>query len=168
MKNEFTISCADEAATDRLGRQLAAALEAGVVVALNGQLGAGKTRLVRAICDGLGIDVTQVNSPTFVLLQLYADGRIPVAHFDTYRLGEPEEFLAIGAEEYVNAPDWISLVEWADRVEHLLPLDRLTIAIVAESETSRILTLTSSGQRSDDVLRRLRQTMDFYTTHGRM
>ena len=95
--DSFHFDSPDEDATGLLGAQIARSVVEGVVIELNGQLGAGKTRLVRAICEALGIDTAQVNSPTFVLLQLYTDGRIPVAHFDTYRLGDVDEFLQIGA-----------------------------------------------------------------------
>lgn len=160
MTDSLSILCHDESDTDLLGRQFADALATGLVVALNGQLGSGKTRFVRAVCSALGADPTQVNSPTFVLLQLYADGRIPVAHFDTYRLGDASEFVAIGAEDYLNDPEWISFVEWANRVEELLPADRVAITITAESEVSRRVELTGLGVHSRAVILRLAELRD--------
>lgn len=160
----FMTDCADEAATDSLGACLAESVVEGLVVELNGQLGAGKTRLARAICAGLGIDITQVNSPTFVLLQLYTDGRFPVAHFDTYRLGDTDEFMAIGANEFTASRDWLCLIEWAERVTACLPDDRLRINISATSAKARHFVLSSSGRVSGALLQRIRENND--QSHG--
>lgn len=157
-RESFSVDCHDEAATDRLGAAIANSLVDGIVVELNGQLGAGKTRLVRAICKALGVDTTHVNSPTFVLLQLYTDGRIPVAHFDTYRLGDIDEFLAIGAEEFINSSDWLCLIEWAARVAECLPQDRLLIDISATSAEARHFVVSGTGSVSASLVRRIRQS----------
>ena len=158
--NSLSIHCRDEAATDRLGACIARSIVNGVVVELNGQLGAGKTRLVRAICEALGIETAQVNSPTFVLLQLYTDGRIPVAHFDTYRLGDTDEFVAIGSDEFTNSSDWLCLIEWAERVAECLPDDRLRIDISATSADARQVVFTSTGSVSSALLQRIRENAD--------
>jgi tRNA threonylcarbamoyladenosine biosynthesis protein TsaE len=92
-------------------------------------------------------------------MQLYTDGRLPVAHFDTYRLGGTDEFAAIGAEEYLNTTEWICLVEWADRVVELLPDDRLTIHVQHESETARRFIISSSGSESTRVWAAIRQAL---------
>jgi len=157
--DSFRCDCPDEAATVRLGARIAESVIEGVVVELNGQLGAGKTRLVRAICDALGIDTAQVNSPTFVLLQLYTDGRIPVAHFDTYRLGDVDEFLQIGADEFTNSSDWLCLIEWAERVAECLPDDRLRISISAISTDARQIGFTSTGGVSSALLQRIQKNL---------
>jgi tRNA threonylcarbamoyladenosine biosynthesis protein TsaE len=162
--DSLSIDCHDEAATDRLGGCIAESVVDGVVVELNGQLGAGKTRLVRAICKALGIETTHVNSPTFVLLQLYTDGRIPVAHFDTYRLGDIDEFMAIGADEFTNSSDWLCLIEWAERVVECLPDDRLRIDISATSADARHVVVSSTGSNSTALLWRIRQRID--RSHG--
>lgn len=164
LNSSFSIDCHDEAATDRLGGCIAASVDEGLVVELNGQLGAGKTRLVRAICEALGVDITQVNSPTFVLLQLYTDGRIPVAHFDTYRLGDTDEFMAIGADEFTSSSDWLCLIEWAARVAECLPEDRLRIDIYSSSANARNFVLSSNGRLSAGLLERIRQNND--QSHG--
>ncbi len=105
--------------TQRLGRALASVIRPGVVIGLVGDLGAGKTRLVRAIAESLGADPLAVGSPTYMLIHEY-DGRLPIYHFDAYRLGSRDDFLALGVEEYLDG-DGVCLVEWADRVAEELP-----------------------------------------------
>jgi tRNA threonylcarbamoyladenosine biosynthesis protein TsaE len=148
-----------EVETDRLGRTFAEVLDRGLTIALNGQLGSGKTRFTRALCDGLGIDVSAVNSPTFVIMQLYTDGRIPVAHFDTYRLGEVDEFVSIGADEYLLSQDWLCLVEWADRIAEVLPDDRVEINIHQVAECSRAFQFAGTGPESTQVVEVLRNRL---------
>lgn len=152
MTATVTFLSAHEQDTDWLGVAVASLLQSGLTIALNGQLGSGKTRFTRALCGALGVDTSRVTSPTFVLMQLYTDGRLPVAHFDTYRVGDTDEFAAIGAEEYLNSKDWICLVEWADRVAGILPTDCLTIQIQHESPTSRRFDFSASGELSKAVL----------------
>ncbi|MBL8851595.1 MAG: tRNA (adenosine(37)-N6)-threonylcarbamoyltransferase complex ATPase subunit type 1 TsaE [Planctomycetaceae bacterium] len=150
----FEWSAESEAETDRLGAALASLLRPGDVVALNGQLGAGKTRLVQAVAKALG-DVRQtVNSPTFVLIHEY-DGRIPLYHVDAYRLRDSEEFLSIGGDE-VLAGDRACLIEWADRVADVLPRDHLSIGISAHGECERAFAIRASGNRSIALLNELR------------
>ncbi|MGC1275158.1 MAG: tRNA (adenosine(37)-N6)-threonylcarbamoyltransferase complex ATPase subunit type 1 TsaE [Planctomycetaceae bacterium] len=144
---------ASEADTDTLGRRLADAVEPGLVVGLVGDLGAGKTRLVRAIATALGADPDAVNSPTFVLIQRY-EARLPVFHFDTYRLRDADEFADLGPDEYFDAGG-VCFVEWADRVVDLLPDDRLNVEIRATGATTRLIRLTATGPSSRMVLDRV-------------
>jgi tRNA threonylcarbamoyladenosine biosynthesis protein TsaE len=144
-------SVADEAATALLGRALAAALHPGDVIALNGQLGAGKTRLVQVIAGALGYHDQMVNSPTFVLIQEY-DGPLPIYHVDAYRLSGSDEFLDIGGEEVLHG-DRACLIEWADRIADVLPRDHLRIDITPTGETSRQIVLTAGGERSAELLK---------------
>lgn len=159
MNSSLTFLSQSEDETDRLGHELAVVLTTGLPIALNGQLGSGKTRFVRALCRGLGVDTAFVNSPTFVIMQLYTDGRIPVAHFDTYRLGDPDEFLSIGAEEYLLSDQWLCLIEWADRISEVLPNDYLEVRIRQVSETSREFQFCSTGPRSDVIVSALKQRL---------
>jgi tRNA threonylcarbamoyladenosine biosynthesis protein TsaE len=128
--------------TARLGRRLAELLFPGAVVALVGPLGAGKTTLVRSVAVGLGADERVVSSPTFALIHEYP-ARIPVYHFDTYRLADAESLLALGAEEYFSG-DGVCFVEWADRFESVLPAEYLRIELTPHGEF-REATITGSG-----------------------
>jgi len=134
----------DEQATDRLGRLLAEALPAGTVIALVGTLGAGKTRLVQGVAEALGVPREAVTSPTFVLVNEYLSGRMPVYHFDTYRLRDEDEFLALGPEEYFDS-EGLTFIEWADKVVNCLPPDYLRIEIEVLGETEREFVVTASG-----------------------
>src|SRR5262249_11543642 len=145
------------AATTALGRRLAGLLFPGAVVALVGPLGAGKTHFVRAVAEGLGIaDSRAVSSPTFVLIQEYR-ARLPVYHFDAYRLRTPEEFFDLGAHEYFEGSG-VCLVEWADRVEACLPAERLRITLTVTGDTSRRMTIVGCGETYATVVRELRGT----------
>ncbi|MFN5299853.1 MAG: tRNA (adenosine(37)-N6)-threonylcarbamoyltransferase complex ATPase subunit type 1 TsaE [Planctomycetaceae bacterium] len=146
----------EEAETLALGQRLAGALEPGLVVALQGNLGAGKTRLVKGIAAGAGVDPREVTSPTFVLVNEYS-GRWPIYHFDTYRLTSGVAFAELGIDEYF-AGDGISLVEWADRVPDWLPPDRLEVTIEVTGEQARRLTIRGLGPRAAEVVRRLNAT----------
>ena len=121
----FTFIANNEHDTERLGAALAGVLPPGTVVGLIGTLGAGKTRLVQAVAAALGVPAGNVTSPTFVLVNEYRGGRLPIYHFDTYRLKDDDEFLDLGPEEYFDSSG-LTFVEWADRVADLLPAKRAT------------------------------------------
>lgn len=142
-----------EAETDQAGQRLAQFLSAGDVVALIGDLGAGKTRFVKAIASGIGVPADEVNSPTFTLIHEY-EGRLPIRHCDTYRLRSPEEFADLGLED-LFASDGIALVEWADRVEEYLPRDRIEIRFDIDSPTDRTINFVATGVRSRRILGQL-------------
>src|SRR6516225_8972659 len=109
--------------TEALGRRLAAFLFPGAVAALFGPLGGGKTHLVRAIAEGLDVpSPAVVNSPTFVLIQEY-QARLPIYHFDAFRLASEAEFADLGVHEYFQS-NGVCLVEWADKVPTCLPTER--------------------------------------------
>ncbi len=114
------------AAGKRLGEQAAA----GDVFALLGDLGVGKTVFTQGFADGLGIE-GPVNSPTFTILQIYEEGRLPLYHFDVYRIGDPEEMDEIGFEEYTQG-DGVCLIEWANLIREILPLETRTITIAKD------------------------------------
>lgn len=154
MPETYVFEAADLAATESFGRRLAGVLFPGAVVALIGNLGAGKTHLVRAVAAGLGVaDARAVTSPTFVLIQEY-DAPLPIYHFDTYRLKSAADFAALGVHEYF-AGDGVCFVEWADRVPEVLPADHLRITISVTSPTSRRIEVQGMGPRSQEVVGKL-------------
>lgn len=141
-----TVHLPDLAATEALGRRLGPLLFPGAVVALVGGLGAGKTHFVRAVAEGMGVrNPAAVTSPTFVLIQEYP-ARLPIYHFDAYRLNTAEEFVALGADEYFHG-DGVCLVEWADRVAEALPAERLEVRFRVVSDAGREATVTGFGER---------------------
>ncbi|QDV36671.1 tRNA (adenosine(37)-N6)-threonylcarbamoyltransferase complex ATPase subunit type 1 TsaE [Tautonia plasticadhaerens] len=143
------IDSESERQTDRLGRAIAGAVGPGVVIALVGPLGAGKTRLSRAIAEGLGVDPLAIASPTFVLIHEY-EGRLPVYHFDAYRLDDPDAFDALGAAEYLEG-EGVCLVEWADRVLDRLPEGAWTVTLEPTGPDSRGILVAGP----DEALRRI-------------
>ena len=110
-----------------LGLELAKNAEAGDVIALIGDLGTGKTTLTKYIAEGLGV-AGNINSPTFTIVKEYKTGRLPLYHFDVYRLGDGEELLDIGAEEFLYG-DGVCVIEWADIVADVLPENAIAIEI---------------------------------------
>src|SRR5690348_2065151 len=145
------IEIPDLAATTKLGHRLGELLFPGAVVALVGQLGAGKTHLARAVAEGLGVrNPAAVNSPTFVLIQEYP-ARLPIYHFDAYRLSGPREFAELGVDEYFHG-EGVCLVEWADKVEPTLPADHLRIEIEIVDENRRRFVLSATGPRYEELL----------------
>jgi tRNA threonylcarbamoyladenosine biosynthesis protein TsaE len=148
------IDLPDLAATEAFGRRLAALLFPGAVVALIGPLGAGKTHLARAIALGLGVaDGRVVTSPTFVLIQEYA-GRMPIYHFDVYRLRGDSDFSDLGVHEYFEG-DGVCLVEWADRAAGVLPSEQLRVELEVAGETARRATVQGIGGQYEAVVRGL-------------
>jgi tRNA threonylcarbamoyladenosine biosynthesis protein TsaE len=148
----FTLN--NEQDTERLGAALAAVLPPGTVIGLIGTLGAGKTRLVRAVASSLGVPETNVTSPTFVLVNEYRGGRMNVFHFDTYRVKDEDEFLALGPEEYFESPG-LTFVEWSDRVADLLPESRVEITIEVTGETSRSVTINATSTALVDAIAKI-------------
>ena len=140
--------------TQDLGRLLGQTAECGTVVALVGDLGAGKTTFAQGVGEGLAVLIPIV-SPTFILMSEYDDGRLPLLHGDTYRL-ESGELEAIGLEELVE--DWtgIVLLEWADRFPELLPDDHLLLSLV-HAEDGRTATMTATGPRHEILLARIQE-----------
>jgi len=151
MVNELEIVVSDLAGTEAFGRRLAAHLFGGAVIALMGPLGAGKTHLVRAVAEGLGlVNSRVVSSPTFVLIQEYS-GRLPIYHFDAYRLKHSGEFLELGVHEYFEGKG-VCLVEWADRVEDVMPQEHLRIALEIIGETARRIAVEGRGARYQELV----------------
>ncbi len=121
-----------ERETFELGRRLGLSADAGQVFALIGDLGVGKTVFTKGLAVGLGIEES-VSSPTFTIVQIYDEGRLPFYHFDVYRIGEPEEMDEIGYEDYVYGQG-VSLIEWADLIQEILPEHYTEIRIEKDLE----------------------------------
>ena len=126
--------------TEALGARLARALEPGAVVAFTGDLGAGKTAFVRGLARGLGIR-DRVTSPTFTVVNEYEGGRLPLFHFDLYRLGSADELFDIGWEDYL-ARGGVCAVEWSERMEELLEPGTIRVDLRrGEDEDRRVITV---------------------------
>lgn len=138
--NEWIILSDSPSRTQEIGRQIGELLAPGTCVALTGQLGAGKTEMVKGIAAGAGVagDVV-VNSPTYVIVNEYP-GRVYIHHIDAYRLGGAEELEAIGIDEML-AGEGAVLIEWADRVPEVLPPDCLYISIEHTGGDERHITM---------------------------
>ena len=139
---EFLTRSADE--TERVGERLGRRLVPGDVVALSGELGAGKTCFIRGLARGLG--VTQgVSSPTFVIVNQYT-GRMPVFHIDAYRTESLTELLDIGFDEYVSG-DSVTVIEWSDKLEPLLPPAAIRVRISGLGDEPRTIRIDASEPR---------------------
>ena len=137
------------AATRALGRRLGAALRPGDLVALTGDLGAGKTLLVKAAAEGAGAEAA--TSPTFALVNQYR-GPVPLQHLDLYRIAGPSELFALGFDDLL-AEAAATLVEWADRAGDALPPDRLEIHLEHAGPRARTVRLRATGVESERLLR---------------
>ncbi len=118
--------------TFRVGMRLGQEAKAGQVFTLTGDLGVGKTVFTQGLAKGLGIEEA-VNSPTFTIVQIYEGGRLPFYHFDVYRIGDIEEMDEVGFEDYVMG-EGVSLIEWANLIEEILPEKRTEILIEKDLE----------------------------------
>jgi len=141
---EFTVG--HESETEAFGRRLAAVLKAGDVVALTGDLGTGKTTLTKYIAAELGVQ-RAVTSPTFTIIKEYTDGRLPLYHFDVYRLESDEEMDELGYEEYFYGPG-VTVVEWADKISGCLPADAFRVHIsYGGDESARVCAVSGPEER---------------------
>ncbi len=129
-----------------LGVQIGEKAKAGQVYTLVGDLGVGKTVFTQGMAKGLGIEEA-ISSPTFTIVQVYDDGNLPFYHFDVYRIGDISEMDEIGFEDYVYG-EGVSLIEWANLIEEILPQDRVQITIEKELEQGfdyRKITIEEKG-----------------------
>ena len=146
---------ADAQATERVGGALAAALSGGMVVTLSGDLGAGKTTLVRGVLRELGW-TGPVKSPTYTLVEYYPFSSLYLYHFDFYRFVDPEEWETAGLAEYFRS-DSACLVEWPERVADFLPLPDLAVVLThaGDGRNIAVTTNTPAGDRCQDAMTRL-------------
>ena len=118
--------------TFELGKKTGLEAKAGEIICLDGDLGVGKTVFTQGFAKGLGIDEA-VNSPTFTIIQEYDEGRLPLYHFDVYRIGDPEEMYEIGYEDYFYGQG-VCLIEWAKLIEELIPDEAKIVLIEKDLE----------------------------------
>lgn len=149
MKISLLINSEEE--TCELARIISDNCFSGFLLTLNGELGAGKTRLSKAIGENLGITQT-INSPTFNILKCYFSGRLPLYHIDAYRLEGMKQDL--GFEEYIEG-DGVCLVEWSTFIDYLLPKEYLDIAIYIKENDKREFVINSYGSKYDSVIKEI-------------
>ena len=149
----FSINCASEADTVRVGKLLAGLLQDGDVVLLDGDLGTGKTTLVIAAATALGADPKEVTSPTFSLMNLYHGRGIEIKHFDLYRINWPEELEDIGFSEYAGG-DGVTFIEWAELFPDAMPEENLELKLTREGE-GRKVELLPHGKPYEELVRAL-------------
>ena len=154
-RNSETMKLISRSVQDTLaiGRALAQRMEAGSIVCLFGPLGSGKTVFTKGIAMGLGIPQEEVSSPTFVLIREYPKARIPLFHFDLYRLENKRQIQALGYEEYFY-DEGVAVVEWAQRLGMLIPKEYLKVELSVLPGTKRGLEFTAVGEGPRRLLRR--------------
>ena len=147
--------------TAELARRLAGAVQPGTVICLDGDLGAGKTLFVQNLAASLGVQ-GEVTSPTFNLMNLYEDGRLPLVHFDLYRLEQEYELDEIGFYDYVENPDGLVLIEWAEKFPECLPEDHIALQIQrTDVENERVLVFSLAGSALQDVYKEMEKLCQF-------
>ncbi|MGG7164561.1 tRNA (adenosine(37)-N6)-threonylcarbamoyltransferase complex ATPase subunit type 1 TsaE [Clostridium ihumii] len=147
---EFIVNTVEE--TEKLGIQLGKLCKSGDVICLVGDLGTGKTHLTKGIALGLGIE-ENITSPTFNIVNEYDTGRLKFYHFDVYRVNDPDEIAAIGFDEYIFG-DGVSVIEWSNYIEELIPDENLTIyleKIPQLGSSFRKVTIKYDGTRYDYI-----------------
>ncbi|MCI9254983.1 MAG: tRNA (adenosine(37)-N6)-threonylcarbamoyltransferase complex ATPase subunit type 1 TsaE [Lachnospiraceae bacterium] len=145
-----TIETYSTGETFALGRQIGQQAEAGEIYTLIGDLGVGKTVLTQGVAAGLGIE-EPVNSPTFTIVQIYEEGRLPFYHFDVYRIGDVEEMEEVGYEDCFYG-EGVCLIEWADLIEEILPREHRRITIekdLSKGFDYRRITIEDRGRAED-------------------
>ena len=138
-----------EQETIDLGCSIGISASKGDIVLLFGGLGSGKTVISKGIAKGLGVEA-YVTSPTFTIMQVY-QGRLNMYHFDLYRLNNTDEMADLGYEEFIYSDDGVAVVEWAERLQELLPESYLRIDINSLSDSMRKITIKSIGNDHDDL-----------------
>lgn len=158
--NRFTYTSQSPKETRNIGKKLGGLLQEGDLVALNGELGAGKTCLIQGIALGLN-SKARVSSPSFTLIKEY-HGDKPIYHFDLYRLTRAEEFEDLGYEEYFYS-DGITLIEWAEKIKYFLPDSMLLIKIIMSDEhyLIRKIIFKPIGNRYQNIVKELKRIGNF-------
>ena len=136
------------------GKAIAANAQKGDIICLSGQLGSGKTVLTKGIALGLRVKPEDVISPSFVLLREYPSKKMPLYHFDLYRLSGPKDILEIGYEEYLFG-EGLTVIEWAERLKNLKPKNSLDIRLSVKGLSKRELIFSAHGKHHKELLKRI-------------
>jgi tRNA threonylcarbamoyladenosine biosynthesis protein TsaE len=153
----FSVITVTPEQTWRVGELLGRALGPGDIVCLYGDLGAGKTNFSYGIALGLEVDASYITSPTFSFVNEYK-GRTPLYHIDLYRINDPEELENIGFEHYIGG-DGVTVIEWADRADDVLPAERLSVYLTHVDDKSREIGFLAEGERYKKLLEDLRREL---------
>jgi len=143
--------------TERVGERIAKLARGGDVIALWGELGAGKTVLTKGIASGLGLDAADVTSPTFIILHEHYGGRLPLYHLDLYRL-EGQDLGSTGWEETLDAGG-VTVIEWPDRAGTALPPERVDVTLEHIADTKRRIVLRPHGPRAEELVEAFRDSL---------
>jgi len=146
--------------TLKIGKAIAGNLRQGDIICLFGELGTGKTVLAKGIAQGLGIERSKIISPSFILMRLYTQGRLPLCHFDLYRLKSLQDIMALGYEECIYDKG-VTVIEWADRLRYLLPSECLKIKLSIKGDKQRLLVFKAPGRRYKELLAKIYETPPF-------
>lgn len=139
--------------TTKLGERVSRELKPGDILCLFGDLGSGKTTFVKGLAKGLGIRPNKVNSPTFVIMNAY-EAKLPLYHFDFYRLDKTTEIAGIGCEEFLYGHG-VSVIEWAQRFGELAPKENLSLRFSHQGEDQRLIEFSAHGSRHNELLRKI-------------
>lgn len=141
--------------TIKIGRRLAGLMDKGAVVALSGDLGSGKTTFTKGIAEGLGVKAAKyVNSPSFVIMKQY-DGKLPLYHFDLYRLKDKAAIETTGYEEYIWG-NGVCVIEWADKIADFLPKEHMKVELFFKKERERLIKFVPKGAKYRKVADKIR------------
>ena len=151
-KQEFVSKSPEE--TAGIGECLARYAQKGDIICFFGDLGSGKTTLIKGIAKGLKISPKEVSSPTFVLMNVY-QGRLPLFHFDLYRLEDTQEISTIGCDEFFY-DDGVSVIEWADRLGTFFPEEYLRVDLKHRKLDERVIRLSAKGERYRNVVEKMK------------
>ena len=143
--------------TERIGSLLGTMLIPGDVIALAGELGSGKTTLVRGLAQGMGFPPDEVASPSFTLVNEY-NGPLPLFHIDLYRLGDERELREIGYEEYISEAG-VAVIEWADRVRNAIPHESLWITLRYQDAERREIEMQPQGDRYEKMIEEFKKNV---------
>lgn len=158
VENTWMIETTNPEEAQALGEKLAPLLQPDDVILFAGDLGAGKTQFVQGVARGLGVQA-QVTSPTFNILLEYHDGRLPLFHFDLYRLDEPEELDDIDFFGVLES-DGVSFVEWSEKFPEEMPEEHVSLSLAVRPDETRVLTVCGHGARGVELAAQWKQALE--------